>query len=138
MTTYLGLDISLTSTGIVAINSGKIISQKLVRIKSEGRKKEKEIRLIRDMVMVEVLKHNKKNTKVMIEDLAYGILYMKINNKPICNSAFELGGLNYAVRIKLLEFGYDFGLVPPTTLKQYACGKGNCKKEMMLKEAYKQ
>jgi len=138
MTKYIGLDLSLTSTGFFVLENGKEVESKLIKIKSEGRKKEKEIRLIRDLIMKEVIKYPKKTTKIMIEDFAYGILFMKINGKPICNSVFELGGLGYAVRIKLLEFGYDFGLVPPTVLKKYACGVGNCKKEMMLKEAYKQ
>lgn len=136
---YLGLDISLTSTGVVCIGSdSKILSQKLVRIKSEGRKKEKEIRLIRDNIMKEILKHNKKDTKIMIEDFAYGILAMRVNGKPICNNAFEMGGLGYAVRIKLLEYGYEFGCIPPTSLKKWATGVGNCKKDIMIKEAYKQ
>ena len=135
---YLGLDISLTSTGVVAIENGKIISQKLVRPKDMiGRKKAREIRIIRDLIMVEVLKHNKKNTKIMIEDFAYGVLYMKVNGKPICGSVFEMGGLGYAVQIKLLEYGYEYQLTEPTTLKKWVTSKGNAKKEQMLKEAYK-
>jgi len=134
---YLGLDISLTSTGVVCIESGKIISQKLVRPKMEGRKKAKEIRIIRDMIMLEILKHNKKNTKIMIEDFAYGVLYMKVNGKPICGSVFEMGGLGYAVQIKLLEYGYEYQLTEPTTLKKFVCGKGNAKKDIIIKEILK-
>ena len=138
---YIGLDISLTSTGVVAIQDEKILLQKLCRPKMEGRKKAKEILIIRDMIIAEVekigLPRHRENIKIMIEDFAYGILYMKVHGKPICGSVFEIGGLGYAVQLKLLELGYDYTLTEPTTLKKFVTGRGNCKKDIMIKETLK-
>ena len=141
-TIYIGLDLSLTSSGVVAIQDGKILLQKLVRPKGmEGRKKAKEILIIRNMIIDVVesigLPRHRENIKIMIEDFAYGILYMKVHGKPICGSVFEIGGLGYAVQLRLLELGYDYILTEPTTLKKFVTGKGNCKKDIMIKETLK-
>lgn len=46
----------------------------------------------------------------------------------------ELGG---QLRLILYKAGWTIYLVPPTTIKQFACGKGNGKKNAMMMEVYK-
>ncbi len=46
-------------------------------------------------------------------------------------------GVGTIVRYFLWQQGYDYQLVPPSTLKKFVTGKGNSKKAMILKEVYK-
>ena len=135
---YIGLDISLTSTGIVAIKDGKIVKQHLVKPKMKGRKKAHALMQIKQEIVKTVQEISSSSScRIMIEDFAYGILHMKIGGKPICNNAFEMGGLNYSVQIALMEMGYDIRLTEPTTLKKFVTGKGNAKKDIVIKEILK-
>lgn len=131
---YIGLDISLTSTGIVAINKGKIIKQHLVKPKMKGRKKDRAIMQIKQEIVKTVQEISSSSScRVMIEDFAYGILHMK----HCTNCVFEIGGLGYSVSIALMEMGYDIRKVEPTVLKKFVTGKGNAKKDIMIKEILK-
>lgn len=50
--------------------------------------------------------------------------------------AHQLGGLGYAVRLALYEAGAPFLIIPPATAKKFVSGKGNCKKDVVLKAVY--
>lgn len=65
--------------------------------------------------------------KIVLE--GYG--FTRVQN---IQSLFEIGTL---IRYKLWKYGWKYIEVPPTSLKKFVTGKGNMKKEMMLKEVYK-
>jgi len=48
------------------------------------------------------------------------------------NQAHPIGELGGVVRVGLWEAGIPFHVVAPTTIKMFACGKGNAKKEDVL------
>jgi len=50
---------------------------------------------------------------------------------------FELGGLSHMARQMFLQEGVKFIVIPPTVVKKYFTGKGNCKKIDMIGEAMK-
>jgi Holliday junction resolvasome RuvABC endonuclease subunit len=52
--------------------------------------------------------------------------------------AREIGGLGYVIRVALADFGVPFVDVSPKSLKLFATGSGNAKKEDMLGAAIRQ
>lgn len=52
-------------------------------------------------------------------------------------AVIDIGELGGYLRLLMWQGGYDFNLVPPTTLKKYATGKGNSAKNIMLREVYR-
>lgn len=63
---------------------------------------------------------------IVIEGISYG---SSIRTKSI----FDLAGLNYLIRNKFLnKEGFILTIVPPSEIKKFASGNGNCKKEIMI------
>lgn len=122
----LGLDLSLTATGAIRLAEGKIIGRQLIKVKTKGKKPLDELNRIteiRDSIIendVEI---------VVIEGLAF----MARNTTALC----QLAGLNYMVRERFALSNIPFVIVPPTALKKFITGKGNCAKDLMLLETYK-
>ena len=51
--------------------------------------------------------------------------------------SFPLVEISAVIRWELFNRGLNFILVPPTTLKKFVTGKGNCKKDVMRLETFK-
>ena len=51
--------------------------------------------------------------------------------------ALQLAGLGYMLRRHLWKLGVPFKDVPPTSAKKFLTGKGNCDKNLILKEVFK-
>ena len=75
-----------------------------------------------------VLDFARKSDIIFIEDYAHGA---KGSAK---SSLYELGGI---IRYELGKIPKTFYAVPPTSLKKFVTGKGNCPKSLILKEVYK-
>jgi crossover junction endodeoxyribonuclease RuvC len=121
---FVGVDLSLTETGVVVLDrSFKILHKELIKtistINIEAR-----ILEIRDGV----IKFFNKDSIIYLEGLSFG---------SRGQSMLELAGLHYFVRAHLYQNNHDFKLIPPTVLKKFITGKGNCKKELMLLKVYK-
>lgn len=138
MAKIVGLDLSLTSTGVVILEKGKIVIEKVIKSKPNGDGPIQEmVRLnsIIDGINAILLKH-KPVDMVLIEGLAF----MARNTTALV----QLAGLNYMIRNFLLNnkdlLGLKEGMVivAPTTLKKFITGKGNANKEIMMLEVYKQ
>lgn len=123
--TYLGLDISLTKTGVVGLSAnGKIVLQKLVTSKPmpERFKRFDDILCSIDDCL--------SNVKlVTIEGYSYGSQGNSLLN--IC----ELSGI---IKHHLWLRDINFIEVPPATLKKYATGRGNVGKLEMIQAAHDQ
>lgn len=70
------------------------------------------------------------NIFIVQEGISYG---SSLRTKSI----FDLAGLNYLLRYKLLEFSskfnnFKFWIIPPTEIKKFATGKGNANKDFMI------
>jgi len=48
----------------------------------------------------------------------------------------QLGAAHYIIRVLLYERNIDFSVVPPSTLKKFVTGKGNCKKDLVLLKVF--
>jgi Holliday junction resolvasome RuvABC endonuclease subunit len=137
-TTIVGIDLSLNGTGIC--------SDALQSEGSEGGKCLFTITagfLFREITFKSVTPRHEKwakirgvirqatsapDTVVIIEGYAFG----GQGNNVICGA--EIGGI---VRMDLFTRDVPFVEVPPSTLKKFVSGKGNIKKNLMLKEVYR-
>ena len=125
--TYIGLDLSLTGTGVVELNDGGY-GASTIKSKPIGDTPTHEIRrliTIRDAIIGKI---PKDVGMVAIEGLAY----MARNTTALV----QLAGLNYMIREFLLKEDIPFIVVPPSTLKKYVTGKGNCDKSLVLLKVY--
>ena len=127
----IGLDLSLTGTGVVVLNDGKLIEQKLIKSKPtpDGKPKDEVIR-IRTIVDDIGLMVEKYHPSVgVIEGLAF-----MVKN---ATALVQLSALNYFTRSMLMNSGVPFIIVAPTSLKKFATSNGAAKKDVMLIEVYK-
>lgn len=129
--TSIGLDLSLTGSGVVVLNNGKIVKQQLIKSKPVGDKPIDELKRIRKIVEgIEVVINEHKPTIAVIENLAF----MARNTTALT----QLAGLSFFVRAVLFDHNIPFYLCAPTTLKRFATGKGNSEKDHIILEVYKQ
>lgn len=65
-----------------------------------------------------------EDIKIAIEGISYG-------SSMRTKSVFDLAGLNYLIREKMLSLG-ELYILSPSQVKKFATGKGNADKELML------
>jgi Holliday junction resolvasome RuvABC endonuclease subunit len=114
MITAVGLDLSLTSTGI---SCGDLIEVIAPKVKGVER-----LLYIRDAVMEFVLS-DYENPLVIVEGYSFG------SKNSQAHSIGELGGV---VRVALHLERIPFVVVPPTVRAKFATGKGNASKAEVL------
>jgi len=125
---YTGLDLSLTGTGLANISSRGQVVYELFGTKKQDYKHawdriESIVNNVNDFL-------SKTNTKyVLIEDYV-----ISPRNSKTTIQLVELGA---AVRYALYKDGIAFITVTPPVLKKYATGSGNAKKNIVIKELYK-
>ena len=127
----LGLDLSLTGTGVVVLNDGKIVKQRLIKSKpiSDGKPSD-EVKRIRKIVEeIELIVGDSTPTIAVIEGLAF-----MVKN---ATALVQLAALNYMTRAMLMDYNVPFLIIAPTSLKKFVTGNGAAKKDVMLIETYK-
>lgn len=116
----VGLDLSLTGTGIAFTEPGDdIVQTRIVRPRSSG-----DLRL--PEIAAEVIRHAEGAELVLIEGF--------LNIPP---SAGPMGMVHGAVRAALINAHLKYATLPPSSLKKFGTGKGNAKKADMAVAAYK-
>ena len=122
MCRVMGLDLSLTSTGMVVLKSdGTAESMALTsEFKDAVRLAE-----LREKVRVAIQLYRPK--LVVIEGYSFG-------SRTAVAGLAELGGV---VKCELFEMQQPFIVVPPARLKKFACGRGNAKKDEIRLAVYK-
>jgi len=133
--TSVGLDLSLTGTGMVILRDGNLISKNLIKSKPSGDKPIDELNRIKKIVY-EIRSHLTGTfiDIAVIENLAFGV--------KNATSLTQLAALNYFTRELLaydsgLGYHVPFILVAPTSLKKFITGSGIAKKDVMMMETYK-
>lgn len=128
--TYIGIDLSLTGTGVVVLTNGKVV-EKLIKSKPTKNKTYTE--------EIERILNIKKQIISVIEEhepelvLIEGMAFMARNTTALV----QLAGLNYLIREYLFQYNIPFAIVAPTSLKKFITGNGAAKKDVMLMEIYK-
>lgn len=118
----VGLDLSMTATGMCWSTVGGASVWELVKTKGTS---DARLVAIRDRIR-ERLDYIEPVDLVLIE----GFL-----NKSM--SAGITGMVHGAVRSMLIEYGYPYATLPPSSLKKYATGRGGADKRSMSVEAFK-
>lgn len=116
----MGLDLSLTETGYA------LSGNRVGRIRPGKRRGMERLLWLRAQVMT------------MVQENDQHIVYIEGYSFSSRNShAHGLGELGGVIRLSLYERGIPYVDVPPSSLKKYATGKGNARKELVLVEAVK-
>ncbi len=124
MSFYLGLDLSLTGTGIVVLNKdSEVVYAKTVKNDLTG-----PARLVFIRNEIASVLEDCTPTKVCIENYAMGIR---------SGQSFSIGELGGVVRTLLYQHGYEFLLASPTQLKKFITGKGVAEKDVIMLSVYK-
>jgi Holliday junction resolvasome RuvABC endonuclease subunit len=115
----LALDLSLTATGWACGSISGVL-------KANDARAVNRLCLIRNAVLRRVRnEHTEPIDLVVLEGYAFGRL----------NQAHQLGELGGVVRGAHHEAGVPVAIVPPSSVKLFATGKGNAPKDQMLAEA---
>ena len=122
MCRVMGLDLSLTSTGLVLLQDAETVESTTVSSRFKG---EARLADIREKITTAVKLHRPQ--LVVLEGYAFG--------RP--NQMAALGELSGVVKCSLFEMGQHYLVVPPTRVKKFATGRGNAKKDEVRLEVYK-
>jgi crossover junction endodeoxyribonuclease RuvC len=121
----VGIDLSLTSTGVVTVAGGRVTS--IGRVVSKGKKDDtlqmrwQRLHLIRGQIAAKVGPVDPD--LVVIEAPSFGSQY---------GHPHDRSGLWWMVMASLMESGYRVAQVPPTVRAKYGTGKGNAPKDQVL------
>lgn len=118
----LGIDQSLTGTGISVISDGKLEYSTVIKSKFKGVKRLIDIKT----QLVDIYKANNPNYVAME---GYGFMTK--------GRGFELGELGGVIKVTFSELGNPPIVVHPSHLKKFVTGKGNCDKSLVLMNIYK-
>ena len=148
-TTIIGIDPSINSTGICVNKNNKnvyynIVSKRTKKLEKFSSKhinilfyekntdkslnyNEKEVEKAKNILYIcnfikKIIKKHKPAVVIM-EGLSYG------SNGQLG----DLGGLNFSIRMVLLEMGVRFVIVPPTTWKKQQLGIAGAEKDIIVK-----
>lgn len=87
------------------------------------------VSILKGIIMNYIDNYRKRllNVYICIEGISYGSIHGT-------KSIFDLAGLNYLMRMMILNLKEDITLIiaPPSVIKKYATGKGNASKDMMV------
>jgi len=132
----IGIDPSLTSTGIIILRDGEVELAETTKNRPEIGTINR-VRLIRERIasIIENLSDGKQwqaPDLIVIEGFSYG-------SKG--RSVFDIAYLGWRIREELERLKERDNIpwieVPPSQLKQFATGKGNANKEIILQQVYK-
>ena len=128
---FVGLDPSLTATGLVILNKDvEIIHQELI---STSSKVDIEPRLIKIKNYVMSSLNNVRRDKF------YNVYVEGLSFMSSGQGFTQLAGLHYFLRSYFFQRPEDikYKVIAPGSLKKFVTGKGNAKKELMLLKVFK-
>lgn len=121
---FVGLDLSLTGSGVVVLDSkGDVEFAETIKTNQSG---EQRLVTIKDRIITIV--SDCQPEMICIENYAMGIR---------AGQSFSIGELGGVIKVGLYQQGHAFTLVTPTRLKKYITGKGVAEKDMILLSVYK-
>jgi len=118
---YIGIDRSLTATGISVIKNGKILESGVIKSKHYG-----PLRLIdiSNQLITKIMKY--ENPVVCMEAYALGAARGKNPGR-----AFDLGEIGGVLKSDFTKHKIYYLEIDPGNLKKYVTGKGNTNKALM-------
>lgn len=119
----MGIDQSLTGTGLCILEEGKIVLSRLIASKKKG--------------VERIIEIKNEIIKTINEFAPDYIAIEKYNFSPRRAMAFELGELAGVIKVTLAELGKKFIVIHTGHIKRYATGRGNAEKALVLLHVYK-
>jgi crossover junction endodeoxyribonuclease RuvC len=121
----IGIDPSLTGTGIVVLENDKIIYKQILtsKLKDIARLYD-----LRDKLKKIIFKFLQVNIFVVLEGYSFG---------SRIGQSFSIGEWCGLIKMFLYENNIPFIVVQPTILKKFVTGKGNVHKDLILMNIYK-
>lgn len=127
MNCYMGIDPSLTGTGVFILNEDGSNSSCEIKTSLKGYENSlKRVDYIAEQVVELINKH--KPIGILMEDYFVG-------RQPM--TVIKLAELGTVLRIRILENGNNFFVTKPSQLKKFVTGAGNCGKDLILKCVFK-
>lgn len=84
------------------------------------------VKKIKECIYDNIQGRNQYKLYIVQEGISYG-------SSARTKSVFDLAGLNYMIRNEFIEKeNISFFIAPPTHIKKFATGIGNCKKELII------
>lgn len=121
---FVGLDLSLTSTGVATIRNGAATVRRITsKPKKDATTEDTSARLDTLVAAIVSAIPSSDATLVAVEGPSFG---------STGGAQHERGGLWWLVRHALRAEGLDVVVVPPTVVKKYATGVGNAQKDRVL------
>lgn len=123
---FVGIDHSLTGTGVVVIDQdGCILEQKLIKTSPDKIDEERMTYIIDELSFIPKIVRLKR---AYIE----GPSFMSTGQ-----AVLQMGALHYLIRIFLYRKKVKYKIIAPGTLKKFTTGSGAAKKEQMLLHIFK-
>lgn len=124
---FLGIDPSLTATGIVALDGGEVVLEEVVGTEKQHEERVEDRFIRMDQIRMELFGLLPHEGKVALEQPAY-----------TASHAFDACAATMGVRRSWLKLDLDFvGVLSPNTLKKYLTGSGSSSKRDMVLPTYK-
>ena len=125
----IGIDPSLSETGVIGLRNGKIELSHLIKTKPSGDNPTRELDRLTGIVDEIVFKVNEYRPDAIVIE---GIAFMARNTSAL----IQLCGLSYLMRAALFP-NFKVYIVPPSCLKKFITDKGNAQKDLILLEIFK-
>lgn len=126
---FMGIDLSLNGTAVVVIDEKTQIVSKVIFKTNVADLIEDRLIFLASQV-IGCINNTQNIERIYIEGLAYS---------SSGQSTMELAGLHYLVRCYIVQQnnGLPYKMIAPPSLKKFVTGVGNCKKNLMLLNAFK-
>ena len=122
----LGLDLSLTGTGMCVVESNAGDGKGLLATINTTAKTRTEDRLI--SIRRTIAQASSGADAAIIEGLSYG---------SVGGAQAERSALHWMVRVDLYQLGVPYVIVTPMSLKKFVCGTAKAEKSMMIREVFR-
>lgn len=121
--TVIGIDQSLTATGIVILDmAGTLLQHETYKPRTFGA-----LRLIEIRNKFAEILSNHEPQQIVMEGISYGSV----------SHIGELGGLFWTLKVLFYESGIPVSVVAPMSLKKWVLGSGKGEKNEMMRAVYK-
>jgi Holliday junction resolvasome RuvABC endonuclease subunit len=117
----IGIDLSLTSTGVVVSLNHQLLFSHCIRTKPKEFKNYNDRIVFINSIILEICKRYKP-TIINLEAPSYGSRSSRL---------YQMFGSHFFTAM-VLEKKYNTNLIPPSELKKFATNKGNANKELMF------
>ncbi len=120
----LGIDLSLTGTGLSVVEGDKLLFSECYKPKNKAGPQR--LIEIRHKISEVIDKYQPK--LICLEGYSFG---------SRGRALFQIGELGGLIRVLLHKTGIKWIEIPPSQVKKFATGKGNCGKDLILQQVYK-